>query len=136
MSDSVRQKRRYPEKDGQKLEIRWLTYPSRQELPLLAESAQATLKEIGMDVQVNCTTDNNTIRKDPTLWDVYASAMVTAPTGDPEYFFTSCTLDESESPDLNAYLHQILASSVFPDLPVYHCDNVRYCLQIHPVCRK
>ena len=85
------------EKDGQKLEIRWLTYPSRQELPLLAESAQATLKEIGMDVQINCTSDNNTIRKDPTLWDVYASAMVTAPTGDPEYFFTSCTLDESAS---------------------------------------
>ena len=85
------------EKDGQKLEIRWLTYPSRQELPLLAESAQATLKEIGMDVQVNCTSDNNTIRKDPTLWDVYASAMVTAPTGDPEHFFTSCTLDESAS---------------------------------------
>ena len=88
---------RIREKDGQKLEIRWLTYPSRQELPLLAESAQATLKEIGMDVQVNCTSDNNTIRKDPTLWDVYASAMVTAPTGDPEYFFTSCTLDESAS---------------------------------------
>ena len=85
------------EKDGQKLEIRWLTYPSRQELPLLAEAAQATLKEIGMDVQINCTSDNNTIRKDPTLWDVYASAMVTAPTGDPEYFFTSCTLDESAS---------------------------------------
>ena len=41
------------EKDGEKLVIRWLTYPSRQELPLLA-------------------------------------------------------------------------SSVFPDLPVYHCDNVRY----------
>ena len=85
------------EKDGQKLVIRWLTYPSRQELPLLAESAQATLKDIGMDVQVNCTSDNNTIRKDPTLWDVYASAMVTAPTGDPQYFFTSCALDESVS---------------------------------------
>ena len=85
------------EKDGQELEIRWLTYPSRQELPLLAEAAQATLKDIGMDVQVNCTSDNNTIRKDPTLWDVYASAMVTAPTGDPQYFFTSCALDESVS---------------------------------------
>ena len=85
------------EKDGQKLVIRWLTYPSRQELPLLAEAAQATLKDIGMDVQVNCTSDNNTIRKDPTLWDVYASAMVTAPTGDPQYFFTSCALDESVS---------------------------------------
>lgn len=83
------------EKDGQKLTIRWLTYPSRQELPLLAESAQATLKEIGMDVQINCTADNNTIRKDTSLWDVYASAMVTAPTGDPEYFFTSCCLDSS-----------------------------------------
>ena len=32
----------YVDKDGQKLTIRWLTYPSRQELPLLAESAQAT----------------------------------------------------------------------------------------------
>ena len=58
---------------------------------------QFQMKEIGMDVQVNCTSDNNTIRKDPTLWDVYASAMVTAPTGDPQYFFTSCALDSSVS---------------------------------------
>lgn len=83
------------EKDGAKLTIRWLTYPSRQELPLLAEAAQASLKEIGMDVEVNCTSNNNAIRKDTTAWDVYASAMVTAPTGDPEYFFTSCCLDSS-----------------------------------------
>lgn len=83
------------EKDGNKLSIRWLTYPSRQELPLLAESAQATLKEIGMDVQINCTADHNSIRKDPALWDVYASAQVNAPTGDPEYFFTVCCLDSS-----------------------------------------
>ena len=76
------------EKDGQKLEIKWLTYPSRQELPFLAESAQATLKEIGMDVIVNCTADNNTICADPTQWDVYAMANVQAPTGDPEYWFT------------------------------------------------
>ena len=83
------------EKDGTRLTVRWLTYPSRQELPLLAESAQATLKEIGMDVQVNSTADHNKIRRDPGQWDVYASAMVTAPTGDPEYFFTSCCLDDS-----------------------------------------
>lgn len=31
----------------------------------MAESVQATLKDIGMDVQINCTADNNTIRKDP-----------------------------------------------------------------------
>ena len=83
------------EKDGKKLTIRWLTYPSRQELPLLAESAQSTLKAIGFDVSINCTADHNRIRKDPTLWDVYASAMVTAPTGDPQYFFTTCCLDSS-----------------------------------------
>ena len=34
------------EKDGQKLQIKWITYPSRQELPLLAESAQKTTKRI------------------------------------------------------------------------------------------
>lgn len=50
-----------------------------------------------MDVQVNCTSDSNTIRKDPAQWDVYASAMVTAPTGDPENFFTTCALDNSVS---------------------------------------
>lgn len=83
----------YREKDGTKLTVRWLTYPSRQELPLLAESAQATLKDIGMDVTINCTSDSGSIRKDSTAWDVYASAMVTAPTGDPQYFFTTHCLD-------------------------------------------
>lgn len=83
------------EKDGTKLQIRWLTYPSRQELPLLAESAQATLKEIGIDVVINSTADHNSIRKDSSAWDVYVSAMVTAPSGDPQYFFTTCSLDSS-----------------------------------------
>lgn len=76
------------EKDGQKLQIKWLTYPSRQELPLLAESAQATLKDIGIDVDINCTADNNSVVQDPAAWDVYAMANVQAPTGDPEYWFT------------------------------------------------
>lgn len=83
------------EKDGKKLVIRWLTYPSRQELPLLAESVQATLKKIGMSVEINSTADVNSIKVNPAAWDVYASAMVTAPTGDPEYFFAYCSLDKS-----------------------------------------
>ncbi len=76
------------EKDGEKLEITWVTYPSRQELPLLAESAQATLKEIGIDVTVNSTADHNEVIKDPANFDVYAMANVACPTGDPEYWFT------------------------------------------------
>ena len=83
------------EKNGTKLEIKWLTYPSRQELPLLAESAQATLKDIGIAVDINSTADHNSIVADTDQWDVYASAQVNAPTGDPEYFFTSFCLDSS-----------------------------------------
>ena len=41
------------------------------------------------------TADHNTRRQDPTAWDVYASAMVTAPTGDPAYFFATYCLDSS-----------------------------------------
>ncbi|KIR03348.1 Oligopeptide ABC transporter, periplasmic oligopeptide-binding protein OppA [Lachnospiraceae bacterium TWA4] len=83
------------EKDGKKLEIKWLTYPSRQELPLLAESVQASLKKIGMDVKINSTADHKKIIGDASAWDVYASAMVTAPTGDPQYFFTTHCLDDA-----------------------------------------
>lgn len=84
----------YVDKNGEKLIIRWLTYPSRQELPLLAESVQAAMKEIGIDVQVNCTA-NHLDYISSGDWDIYASAFVTAPTGDPEYFFTTHCLDAS-----------------------------------------
>lgn len=76
------------EKDGQKLSLRWVTYPGRQELPLLAESAQASLKNIGVDIQVNSTQDHKSLWKSGQ-YDIYVSAMVTAPTGDPEYFFNT-----------------------------------------------
>ena len=77
------------EKDGVKLVIRWLTYPSRQELPLLAEAVQANLREIGMDVDINCTANRRQFLADSSSFDVYASALVTAPSGDPQYFFTT-----------------------------------------------
>ena len=75
----------YVEKDGKRLTICWLTYPSRQELPLLAESAQASLKKIGIEVQIQCTANHLELLKKGN-WDVYVSAFVSAPTGDPEYF--------------------------------------------------
>lgn len=84
----------YVDKDGQMLSIRWLTYPGRQELPLLAELAQAELRDIGIHVQINSTTSYLEII--PTgQWDIYASAFVTAPTGDPAYFFTTHCLERS-----------------------------------------
>lgn len=84
----------YVDKDGQKLTIRWLTYPGRQELPLLAESVQASLKNIGIDVIVNNTANQQEFIEKGD-WDIYASAFVTAPTGDPEYFFTTHCLKDS-----------------------------------------
>lgn len=97
------------EKDGQKLTIRWLTYPGRMELPLLAESAQSTLGEIGFDVVVNSTANHTEIRKNSEAWDVYASALVTAPTGDPEYFFTATCLEESPK-NFGSYSNEELES--------------------------
>ncbi len=84
----------YVDRDGENLTIRWVTYPSRQELPLLAESVQATLKEIGIQVEVNCTPNHSDVIESGD-WDIYAGAFVSAPTGDPEYFFTTHCLDTS-----------------------------------------
>lgn len=83
------------EKDGQKLSIKWLTYTSRQELPLLAESVQATYKQAGIDVQVNATDSYKDFLKAGD-YDVFANAFVTAPTGDPQYYFTTHVVDGSD----------------------------------------
>lgn len=92
---SIRMAMASGKKMGKNLVVNWLTYPTRQELPLLAESAQATLKEIGMDVEINNTLDVNEAVKDTSAWDVYAMANVQAPTGDPEYWFRVFALSDS-----------------------------------------
>lgn len=78
----------YVDKNGRNLEFRYLTYTSRQELPLLAESAQASLKKIGIKLVVNATDNYKAVLKTGE-YDIFAKAIVTAPTGDPEYYFTS-----------------------------------------------
>ena len=78
----------YVDKNGKNLELNYLTYTSRQELPLLAESAQASLKKIGVKLNVNATDNYKTFLKSGE-YDIFSKAIVTAPTGDPEYYFTS-----------------------------------------------
>ena len=61
---------------------------------MLAENVQASLKQIGIDVKINCTANHlDYVKKGE--WDIYASAFVCAPTGDPEYFFTTHCLKNS-----------------------------------------
>ena len=78
----------YVDKDGKNLELNYLTYTSRQELPLLAEAAQANLKLIGIKLNVNATDNYKTFLKSGD-YDIFSKAIVTAPTGDGEYYFTS-----------------------------------------------
>lgn len=78
----------YVDKDGKNLELNYLTYTSRQELPLLAETAQASLKLIGIKLNVNATDNYKTFLKAGD-YDIFSKAIVTAPTGDGEYYFTS-----------------------------------------------
>lgn len=87
----------YLERNGQKLHFRYLTYPSRQELPLLAQSIQATFKEVGIELEINNTASFQDYLNQGQ-WDIYASAFVSAPTGDPEYFFaTHCLANSSKN---------------------------------------
>ncbi len=84
----------YVDRDGKNLTLRWLTYPSRQELPVLAESMQASLKKIGVKLVITNTASYQNFL-DKGKWDIYGGAFVTAPTGDPEYFFTTHALKAS-----------------------------------------
>lgn len=52
------------------------------------------MKEIGIDIQVNSTASYQDFL-DGGDWDIFAGAFVSAPTGDPEYFFTTHCLDSS-----------------------------------------
>lgn len=78
----------YVDKDGKNLELNYLTYTSRQELPLLAEYAQDSLKKIGIKLNVNATDNYKNFLKSGE-YDIFSKAIVTAPTGDGEYYFTS-----------------------------------------------
>lgn len=103
----------YVTKDGQPLTIRWLTYTSRQELPILAEYAQAELKKVGIKVEVNATDNYKDFLKRGD-YDIYAQAIVTAPTGDPEYYLMSKIY--SDQPYNNGYYHSPWADAKIDEL--------------------
>lgn len=78
----------YVERDGMPLTLRFLTYTSRQELPLLAEAVQSDLKKIGTRVDI-VTTDNWRAKVAEDDFDLFAKAIVTLPTGSPFPYFRS-----------------------------------------------
>ena len=117
----------YVDRNGKNLELRYLTYTSRQELPLLAESAQANLKKIGIKLNVNATDNYKPVLKSGE-YDIFAKAIVTAPTGDPEYYFTSHIVpgavdnagfyDSTAIAELESQLHNTYGSEKRSELAV------------------
>ncbi len=77
----------YLDKNGEIFEISWVTYRNRIELPLLAESAQASLREIGIKVNIDDRESNNVIEDVPKDFDISSWALVTAPYTDGITFF-------------------------------------------------
>ncbi|MCR5833990.1 MAG: ABC transporter substrate-binding protein, partial [Selenomonadaceae bacterium] len=84
----------YVDKDGKNLELRYLTYTLRPELAMLAGVTQADLKLIGIKLDVNATNDyRHFLAKGE--YDLYCNSIVTAPTGDPEYYFMTNSVSDS-----------------------------------------
>ncbi len=75
------------EKDGRKLQLDFIVYNSRAELPLYAEAVQADLKKLGFDIKIN-TVDYNLMDGIGIKgeYDLLISNILTANTGDPELF--------------------------------------------------
>lgn len=72
------------DKDGKPLELHYVIYASREELPVLAEATQASLREIGIKVHVD-TYEYSTLLKmhDDGEYDLLIWNTITANTGDP-----------------------------------------------------
>ena len=77
------------DKDGKNLELDFVVYNSRAELPLYAEAVQSALKKLGFDIKIN-TVDYNLIDGMGIKgeYDLLISNITTANTGDPEIFLT------------------------------------------------
>lgn len=77
----------YVEKDGKPLTLRYVIYDSRAELPILAEATQASLKEIGIKVDIE-TYEYTTLldMQENGEYDLLIWNVITANTGDPEHY--------------------------------------------------
>ena len=79
--DNVRQK------NGKKLEFTVLCYKNRPELPVLLETSQGELKEIGIKININNVENISEALKGD--FDASMYSLNTAPTGDPQYLLES-----------------------------------------------
>lgn len=73
------------EKDGQTLSLRFITYASRPDLPILMQIASSQLEDLGVKCSAEIV-DNIGEECEKGNYDLCFYAQNTAPTGDPAYF--------------------------------------------------
>jgi peptide/nickel transport system substrate-binding protein len=73
--------------EGEKLELNFVIYTSREELKTYAEAAQASLKEIGINLQLETVSYETLLdRRDSGTYDLLIWNVLVANTGDPENY--------------------------------------------------
>ena len=73
--------------DGEPLELTFVYYDSRAELGVYAQAAQASLKEIGINIKLDCVSYETLLdRRDSSQYDLLIWNVLVANTGDPENY--------------------------------------------------
>ena len=73
--------------DGNPVELTFVYYDSRAELGVYAQATQASLKEIGINVKLDCVSYETLLdRRDSSQYDMLIWNVLVANTGDPENY--------------------------------------------------
>jgi peptide/nickel transport system substrate-binding protein len=101
------------EKNGKLFEVTMLTYKQRPELPVIAEIIQAKLVKLGIKVNIR-QVEKIDDALDGEDWDLAMYSMLTAPTGDPQYFLNlfyhskgAANINGYSSPQLDSIIKQL-----------------------------
>ena len=101
------------EKDGKEFEATLLSFPQRPELTVMAEVIQSSLLAEGMKVNIRQVEniDDTLVNED---WDLSMYSMLTAHTGDPQYFLeifyqstSPANLSKYKSDSVDQMIHQL-----------------------------
>ncbi|WP_078577953.1 nickel ABC transporter substrate-binding protein [Salipaludibacillus agaradhaerens] len=77
------------QKDGEPLTLTLLTYPSRADLPLIAQVFQSDAKQIGIEVDIKQIDIPEEYMASNRDWDIATYSNLTAPRGDAGYYLNA-----------------------------------------------
>lgn len=81
-------------KNGKPLALELITYPSRPELPMIAQVLQAEAAKIGLTVTIRTVDDVDAYLSEHADWDLATYSNLTAPRGDGGYFLNVAYLPD------------------------------------------